>query len=60
MPSNALRISSGRGSSKSSGTVNSPAHKPNGRNCLLLVIGLSSAIGLSNLTITIVSPASTC
>ncbi|OLP15432.1 hypothetical protein BST81_26370 [Leptolyngbya sp. 'hensonii'] len=59
MPSNALRRSSGKGASKSSGTINSPAHKPNGRNCLLLAIGLSSAIGLSDLTMTRVSPAST-
>ena len=31
-PSNVFRMSSGNGASKSSGTVNSPAHKPKGRN----------------------------
>ncbi|PLZ07942.1 hypothetical protein CBP21_20275 [Fischerella thermalis WC246] len=59
MPSNAFRRSSGNGASKSSGTVNSPVHKPKGRSCLLLEIGLSSAIALSACRITKVSPAST-
>jgi len=45
-PSNCLMISFGKGSSKSSGTQNSPAHRPNGRSCLSVAIGLSSATGL--------------
>ena len=45
-PSNAFRMSSGTGASKSSGTVNSPAHKPKGRNCLApAATGLISATG---------------
>ncbi|ACB49411.1 hypothetical protein cce_0059 [Crocosphaera subtropica ATCC 51142] len=39
--SNAFKISFGNGSSKFSGTVNSPAHKPNGRNSLLKIKSLS-------------------
>jgi len=45
-PSNAFTISSGKGASKSSGTVNSPAHKPNGRKDSVRDInGLTSATG---------------
>jgi len=46
---NAFRISSGKGASKSSDTVNSPLHKPNGLGgFLLFVIGCNSAIALSS------------
>src|SRR3989304_235651 len=59
-PSNALRMSSGKGASKSSGTVNSPAHNPNGRRVLTPVItGLTSATGFPAQTMSNVSPAST-
>src|ERR671923_1509063 len=60
VPSKASRMSSGKGASKSSGTVNSPAHKPNGRNVLVLgMTGFISATGCPARTITTVSPAST-
>jgi hypothetical protein len=32
----AIQLRTYSGASKSSGTVNSPAHKPNGRSCLLM------------------------
>src|SRR5262249_29471905 len=58
--SNAWRMSSGKGASKSSGTVNSPAHNPNGRMVLgCPTTGLTSAIGCPARTIITVSPAST-
>src|SRR6266436_5327843 len=59
-PSNAFQRSSGRSASKSSGTTNSPAHNPHGRNVLAWVTtGLTSATGCPARIITNVSPAST-
>src|SRR5262249_35612419 len=59
-PSKACRRSSGNGASKSSGTVNSPAHKPNGRRASAPVLtGFISTTGCPARTITSVSPAST-
>ena len=60
MPSNALIISSGKDASKFSGTVNSPAHNPNGRNASGgTTTGLISAIGFPVRIMSNVSPAST-
>src|ERR1043165_7587218 len=63
-PSNRLKISSGSGASKPSGTTNSPSHKPKGRGCstprsLISEMGLISARGLSACVTTSVSPACT-
>src|SRR2546422_10909274 len=56
-PSKACRRSSGSGASKSSGTVNSPAHKPNGRSVLApFVAGFISTTGCPARTMTTVSP----
>src|SRR5689334_13625974 len=64
LPSNAARISSGRGASKSFGTVNSPAHNPKGRGdrpCPSSsdVTGFISITGRSARITSNVSPAST-
>ena len=59
-PSNSLRISSGSGWLKSSGTENRPAHKPKGRGKTeASPKGRTSATGLSPRTTRIVSPVST-
>lgn len=59
-PSKVCRRSSGNGASKSSGTVNSPAHKPNGRTVSSPVLtGFISTTGCPARTISSVSPAST-
>jgi len=53
-------ICSGKGASKSSGIVNSPAHSPKGRCCWATeATGLSSAIGRSACIIRTISPALT-
>ena len=58
--SNVLKMLSGKGASKSSGTVNSPAHSPKGRNFPTPeAIDLTSATGYPARTIISVSPSST-
>src|SRR5262245_38669771 len=59
-PSNSFSNSSGRGWSKSAGTVNWPAQSPNGRGSVgIAATGRTSASGRSSRTTRKASPAST-